>query len=83
MPRGVYNIVVAKRWTPQQHTTKEIKTMKYHNHEIKKTPTDLGEEEAKNNFTYEIYKDGEYIQTALTLSTAKTYIDSGYNDTYL
>ena len=57
--------------------------MKYHNHEIKKTPTDLGEENAKDNFTYEIYKDGEYIQTALTLSTAKTYIDSGYDDTYL
>lgn len=57
--------------------------MKYHNHEIKKVPTDLGEEDPRKNFTYEISKDGEYINTALTLSTAKTYIDSGYNDTYL
>lgn len=57
--------------------------MKYHKHEIKKVYTDLGEEEAKLNYTYEIYKDGEYINTALTLSTAKDYIDSGYNETYL
>lgn len=57
--------------------------MKYHGHEIKKVPTDLGEESNRLNCTYEIYKDGEYINTALTLSTAKTYIDTGYNDTYL
>lgn len=57
--------------------------MKYHGHEIKKTPTDLGEENPRYNYTYEIYKDGEYINTALTLSTAKTYIDSDYNETYL
>lgn len=57
--------------------------MKYHNHIIKKIPTDLGEEDSRKNFTYEIYKDGEYINTALTLSTAKTYIDTDYNETYL
>lgn len=57
--------------------------MKYHDHEIKKVPTDLGEDDKRLNYTYEIYKDGKYINTALTLSTAKTYIDSGYNDTYL
>ena len=57
--------------------------MKYHKHEIRKVPTDLGEEDPRKNFTYEIYKEGEYIQTALTLSTAKTYIDSGYNEAYL
>ena len=57
--------------------------MKYHGHEIKKTFTDLGEEDKKLNYTYEIYKDGEYINTALTLSTAKEYIDSDYNETYL
>jgi hypothetical protein len=57
--------------------------MKYHKHEIKKVPTDLGEDDPRKNYTYEIFKDGEYIQTALTLSTAKTYIDSGYNETYL
>lgn len=57
--------------------------MKYHSHEIKKTPTYLGEENPRKNFTYEIFKDGEYIQTALTLSTAKTYIDNDYDETYL
>lgn len=57
--------------------------MKYHGHEIRKVATDLGEEYARDNYTYEVYKDGVYINTALTLSTAKTYIDSGYNDTYL
>ena len=57
--------------------------MKYHKHLILKVPTDLGEEDPRKNFTYEIYKDGEYINTALTLSTAKTYIDNDYNDTYL
>ena len=57
--------------------------MKYHDHEIKKVPTDLGEDDKRLNYTCEIYKDGKYINTALTLSTAKTYIDSGYNDTYL
>ena len=57
--------------------------MKYHKHEIIKVPTDLGEDDPKLNFTYEIFKDGEYIQTALTLSTAKDYIDSDYNEAYL
>lgn len=57
--------------------------MKYHNHEIRKVATDLGEEDPKLNYTYEIYKDGEYINTALTLSTAKQYIDSEYDETYL
>lgn len=57
--------------------------MKYHGHEIKKVRTDLGEERTRDNNTYEIYKDGQYIQTALTVSTAKEYIDSGYNENYL
>jgi hypothetical protein len=57
--------------------------MKYHGHEIKKVPTDLGEENPRLNYTYEIYKDGVYLQTALTLSTAKTYIDSDYDEAYL
>lgn len=57
--------------------------MKYHKHEIKKVHTDLGEEDPRKNYTYEIFKDGKYINTALTLSTAKTYIDSDYNETYL
>lgn len=57
--------------------------MKYRKHEIKKVYTDLGEESSKDNYTYEIYKDGKYVNTALSLSTAKTYIDFGYNDAYL
>lgn len=57
--------------------------MKYHGHVIKIVPTDLGEENPRDNRTYEIYKDGKKINTALTLNTAKDYIDSGYNETYL
>lgn len=57
--------------------------MKYHGHEIKKVHTDLGEDDPRLNYTYEIYKDGTYINTALSMSTAKTYIDSNYNDNYL
>lgn len=57
--------------------------MKYHKHEIKKVPTDLGEEDPRDNYTYEIFKNGEFIITALTLSSAKNYIDSDYNDNFL
>lgn len=57
--------------------------MKYHGYNIVKVPTDLGEDEAKLNYTYEIYKDGKYKDTALTLSTAKEYIDYGEDDNYL
>lgn len=57
--------------------------MKYHGYIIKKVPTDLGEENPKLNFTYEIYKDGEYKNTALVLASAKDYIDSGEDDNYL
>lgn len=57
--------------------------MKYHGHEIKKVPTDLGESDPKLNFTYEIYKDGKYINVALVLSSAKDFIDSGYDQNYL
>ena len=57
--------------------------MKYHKHVIKKISADLGEENPNLNYTYEIYKDGKYINTALTLSTAKTYIDNDYDETYL
>ncbi len=57
--------------------------MKYHGYEIKKVPSDLGESDARLNYTYEIYKDGEYKNTALTISTAKDYIDAGEDDNYL
>lgn len=57
--------------------------MKYHGHIIKKIPEDLGEEDSRYNFLYYIYKDGKYIQVALNLSSAKEYIDSGYNENVL
>lgn len=57
--------------------------MKYHGYIIKKVPTDLGEEEDRLNCTYVISKDGEYRQTALTISTAKEYIDNGEDENYL
>lgn len=57
--------------------------MKYHKYEIVKVSEDLGEEDERLNCVYKIYKDGEYKVTALTLSTAKEFIDSGENDTYL
>lgn len=58
--------------------------MKYHNYIIKKVKSDLGEEDERLNYEYEIYdKDGNWINNALTLGTAKEYIDSGLNDNYL
>ena len=58
--------------------------MKYHNYIIKKVHEDLGEDDERLNYVYEIYdKDGKWINDALTLSTAKEYIDSGLNPNYL
>ncbi len=57
--------------------------MKYLGHEIKKVASDLGERKAKDNFVYKIYKDGKYINVAITLSSAKEFISSGYNPSYL
>ena len=57
--------------------------MKYHGYEIRKVPTDLGEDDPRLNYTYEIYKDGEFKTTALTSGTAKEYIDHGESDIYL
>ena len=57
--------------------------MKYHGYEIKKTPADLGENDERLNYIYKITKDGEFKANALTLSTAKEYIDSGENESYL
>ena len=53
--------------------------MKYHGCEIKKVKDDLGENTERLNCSYEIYKDGKKIQTALTLSNAKEFIDSGFD----
>lgn len=57
--------------------------MKYHKHIIKKVPADLGEDDPKLNRVYEIYKDDEKVGEALTLSTAKAYIDNDYDNRYL
>lgn len=58
--------------------------MKYHEHYIVKAHEDLGEECERLNRVYHIFNiDKEYIDTALTLSTAKQFIDSGYNSIYL
>lgn len=57
--------------------------MKYHGHEIKRIQADLGEDRPSKNCLYEIYKDNRRIAIALTVSTAKEYIDSGYNEIYL
>lgn len=57
--------------------------MKYHKYIIKKVPTDLGESDPRLNFTYEIYKDGVWKNNALTLTSAKEYIDYGEDDNYL
>lgn len=57
--------------------------MKYHGHEIKKIPADLGENDPRKNCLYQIIKDGRLINEALTLGTAKEYIDSGYDENYL
>ena len=57
--------------------------MKYHGHEIIRKNANLGADKPRDNAVYEIYRDGKYIQVALTVSTAKEYIDSGYNEIYL
>lgn len=57
--------------------------MKYHKCVIKKVATDLGEDDPKLNYTYEIYQNNRYIDTALTLSSAKEFIDTGFNDNVL
>jgi hypothetical protein len=57
--------------------------MKYKGCEIVKVKADLGEEDARKNCIYEIYKDGKKKANALTLGTAKEYIASGFNENYL
>lgn len=57
--------------------------MKYHNHEIRRVYADLGEERERDNRVYQIFKGGEFINEAITLDSAKDYIDNGYDDNYL
>lgn len=49
---------------------------KYKGYEIVKVYEDLGEEDDRLNYVYEIIKDGKRITEALTLSNAKEFIDS-------
>lgn len=58
--------------------------MKYHKHVIKKIYTDLGEEDKQKNYVYKIFnKEGKFVNEALTLNSAKDYIDNNYNEIYL
>ena len=58
--------------------------MKYKSYTIKKVAEDLGEDDARKNFVYYIYdQDGEFVNVALELSSAKDYISSGLNPNYL
>ena len=57
--------------------------MKYHNHEIKKVYADLGEEREKDTRIYQIFKDVIFINEAITLNSAKDYIDNEDDDNYL
>lgn len=57
--------------------------MKYHGCLIEKVASDLGEDDPRLNFVYEIYHEGKWKNEALTLSTAKQYIDSGFDENYL
>ena len=57
--------------------------VKYHGCLIIKVYADLGEERESDNHLYEIYKDGKYINTAITYSSAKEFIDSGFDSNYL
>ena len=62
---------------------KICKKYKYMGHIIVKIPEDLGEDEEDMNYLYKIYKDGKFIQEALTLDTAKEYIERGYDENVL
>ena len=57
--------------------------MKYHGYVIEKTATDLGESDPRLNCVYMVSKNGQFKAEALTLSTAKQYIDNGEDDNYL
>lgn len=54
--------------------------MKYHGAIIKKVPTDLGETNQRLNFTYEVYKDGEWMGVCLILDNAKEFVDSNFDE---
>lgn len=49
--------------------------MKYHGYTLKK----IKDPDVEGGCYYEIYKNGNYITAAWTLSNAKEFIDSGEN----
>ena len=58
--------------------------MKYHKHIIMVVAADLGEDDPRDNKLYIIYNsDKKKVGEALTLGTAKEFIDSGYDQRYL
>ena len=58
--------------------------MKYHKCLIEKEGADLGEDNPRLNCIYKVYdENGKFRGNALTLSTAKDFIDHSFNDIYL
>lgn len=58
--------------------------IRYHGHTLIKRREELGESVQRLNCLYEIYdKEGTFLVTALTFTSAKEYIDSGHNEIYL
>lgn len=52
--------------------------MKYHKHNLKKISADLGYDDPKENYLWEIYnEDGELIGTEPCLNAAKEVADYG------
>lgn len=65
-------------------TKDRLARIRYHGHTLIKRREDLGESVQRLNCLYEIYdKDGSFLVTALDLTSAKEYIDSGHNEIYL
>ena len=53
--------------------------MKYHKHEIKKIKTIDCDDDCHDYYEYEIFKDKKFITVALTLESAKEFIDANYD----
>ena len=52
--------------------------MKYHQHTLKKIPADLGWDDPKENYLWNIYdENGELIGTEPCLNAAKEVVDYG------
>lgn len=57
--------------------------MKYKDYIIMKVKEDLGEEDDRLNYIYNIYKNGKFVINALTVCQAIELIDSNFADCYL